>query len=107
MSQEQDIVKEKVRAFYRSAQDAFPIKKVLLFGSWAKGNPREWSDIDVAVVVDEKDHLKRIDIGSALFHYAFEIDPRIEPKIVFYDEYLHPKRASILSEILATGIEIV
>jgi predicted nucleotidyltransferase len=107
MSQEQDIIKQKVLAFYHSARTVFPIKKVLLFGSWAKGNPREWSDIDVAVIVDEKDHLKRMDIGSVLVHYAFSIDPRIEPKTVFYDEYLHPDPASILSEILATGIEIV
>jgi predicted nucleotidyltransferase len=107
MSQEQDIIKQKVLAFYHSAKTAFPIKKVLLFGSWAKGNPKEWSDIDVAVVIDEKDHLKRLDIGSRLIHLAFPIDSRIEPKTVFYDEYLHPKQASILSEILATGIEIV
>jgi predicted nucleotidyltransferase len=107
MSQEQDIIKQKVLAFYHSVKTVFPIKKVLLFGSWAKGNPKQESDIDVAVVVDERNHLKRINIGSTLFHYASMVDSRIEPKCIFYDEYRHPEPASILSEILATGIEIV
>jgi predicted nucleotidyltransferase len=107
MVQGQDIVLKKVSDFYNSIKSCLPVKKVLLFGSWAKGNPKEWSDIDVAVVVDYPDHAQRVKITSKLFHYAFEVDPRIEPKTVFYDEYLHPRQASILSEILATGIEIV
>jgi predicted nucleotidyltransferase len=107
MSQEQNIICQKVLAFYQVARSSVPIRKVFLYGSWAKGNPKQESDIDVAVVVDEKNHLKRINIGSTLFHYASMVDSRIEPKCIFYDEYRHPEPASILSEILATGIEIV
>jgi predicted nucleotidyltransferase len=107
MVQGQDVVRKKVLDFCESVRSALPVRKVLLYGSWAKGNPKEWSDIDVAVVVDYPDHSQRIKITSMLFHYAFPIDPRIEPKTVFYDEYRHPEPASILSEILATGIEIV
>ena len=107
MVQSQDVVRQKVLDFYESFRSVLPVRKVLLYGSWAKGNPKEWSDIDVAVVVECPDHAQRIKITSRLFHYAFPIDPRIEPKTVFYDEYQHPEPASILSEILATGIEIV
>jgi predicted nucleotidyltransferase len=107
MATGQDIVKQHVLSFYESARKAFPVRKVLLYGSWAKGYPRADSDIDVAVVVDSTDHSRRIDIGAKLFHYAFPIDPRIEPRCVFLDEYLHPEPCSILSEILRTGIEIV
>ena len=88
MDQGQAIVCEKVLRFYQSAKQLFPIKKVLLYGSHAKGLATENSDIDVAVVVDEMDHSKRIEITARLFHAAFDIDAAIEPKCIFWDEYV-------------------
>ena len=79
---------------------------MLLYGSHAKGLATENSDIDVAVVVDETDHSKRIEITAMLFHTAFDIDAAIEPKCIFWDEYLNPEKASILSEIINKAIEI-
>ena len=100
-------VKQHVNAFYELASASLPIKKVLLYGSWAKGTPRKDSDIDVAVVIDSRDHSRRLDIGAQLFHYAIPIDTRIEPRCIFWDEYQNPEPASILAEIIRTGIEIV
>jgi len=57
--------------------------------------------------VDSCDHSQRFDIATELFHYAVGVDPRIEPKCVFWDEYQQPEPCSILEEILRTGIEIV
>jgi len=106
MDQEQSIVREKVLRFYQSAKRLFPIKKMLLYGSHAKGLATENSDIDVAVVVDQTDHSKRIEITAKLFHAAFDIDAAIEPKCIFWDEYINPEKASILSEIISKSIEI-
>jgi len=106
MDQGQAIVREKVLRFYQSVRQLFPIKKVLLYGSYAKGRATEHSDIDIAVVVDEADHSKRIEITAGLFHAAFGVDAAIEPKCIFWDEYKDHDKASILSEIISTGIEI-
>lgn len=106
MDQGQAIIREKVLRFYQAAKQLFPIKKMLLYGSYAKGLANENSDIDVAVVVDETDHSKRIEITARLFHAAFDIDAAIEPKCIFWDEYLNPEKASILSEIINKSIEI-
>jgi predicted nucleotidyltransferase len=103
----QAIVREKILRFYQSARQRLPIRKILLYGSHAKGRVTEDSDIDVAVVVDEPDHTKRIQITAALFHWAFQVDPAIEPKCIFWDEYQNHEKASILSEIIDTAIEIV
>ena len=97
---------KKVLRFYRQAKQLFPIKKILLYGSYAKGLATENSDIDVAVVVDETDHSKRIEITSKLFHAAYDIDAAIEPKCIFWDEYNNYDKTSILSEIINTGVEI-
>lgn len=107
MDQGQAVVRETVLRFYESVRHLFPIKKVLLYGSHARGQAHADSDIDVAVVVDEMDHSKRVDITSRLFHAAFAIDAAIEPKCIFWDEYRRPAPASILSEILRTAVEIV
>jgi predicted nucleotidyltransferase len=107
MDQIQAVIREKVLEFYRSARQILPIKKVLLYGSYAKGQATKDSDIDVAVVVDEPDHSKRIEITTRLFNSAFRVDPAIEPKCIFWDEYRDHDKASILAEIIDTAIEIV
>ena len=106
MDQGQAIIHEKVLRFYQAAKQLFPIKKMLLYGSHANGTATEDSDIDVAVVVDQPDHSKRIEITARLFHAAFDIDAAIEPKCIFWDEYVNPEKASILSEIISKSIEI-
>jgi len=57
-------------------------------------------------VVDEPDHTKRIEITARLFHVSSQVDPAIEPKCIFWDEYQNHDKASILSEIIDTAIEI-
>jgi len=106
MDQKQAIIRQKVLRFYQSAKQLFPIKKILLYGSHAKGLATENSDIDVAVVVDEIDHSRRIEITAKLLHAAFDIDAAIEPKCIFWDEYLNHDKTSILSEIISKSIEI-
>jgi predicted nucleotidyltransferase len=107
MDQVEAVIREKVLRFYESARQSLPIRKVLLYGSHVKGQAQESSDIDVAVVVDEPDHTKRIEITARLFHAAFQVDPAIEPKCIFSDEYAEHDEASILSEIIDTSVEIV
>lgn len=71
------------------------------------GSAGKDSDIDVAVVVDETDHARRIEITTRLFDSAFRVDPALEPKSIFRDEYEDHDPASILAEIINTAIEIV
>jgi predicted nucleotidyltransferase len=107
VDQVQAVIRDKIMRFYRSARESLPIRKVLLYGSHAKGNARPDSDIDVAVVVEESDHTRRIEITAQLFGSAFRVDPAIEPQCIFWDEYENHDKASILAEIIATGVEIV
>lgn len=107
MDQSQAVIRDKIMRFYQAARQSLPIRKVLLYGSYAKGNARPDSDIDVAVVVDEADHARRIEITTELFGSAFRVDPAIEPKCIFWDEYEDHDKASILAEIIGTAVEIV
>jgi len=76
--------------------------KIILFGSYAKGNFNDDSDIDIAVIL--KDYNNKMDIQLDLMRLRRKIDSRIEP---------HPFRANdfnmtnpIVNEILKYGQEI-
>lgn len=76
--------------------------KIILFGSYAKGNHHDDSDIDIAVVL--KDYRDFMDMQLELMRLRRKIDSRIEP---------HPFRISdftsadpMVNEILKYGIEI-
>lgn len=76
--------------------------RIYLFGSYAKGNYNEDSDIDIAVVF--KDYSSLLDMQLELMRIRRKIDSRIEP---------HPFRESefdlsnpIVNEIIKYGQEI-
>lgn len=80
----------------------FDYNRIILFGSYAKGNFHEESDIDIAVIF--KDYSNSIDMQLELMRIRRKIDSRIEP---------HPFRESefdssnpVVYEILKYGLEI-
>jgi predicted nucleotidyltransferase len=80
----------------------FDYKKIILFGSYAKGNYLEDSDIDVAIVFTNYDN--RMDRQFELMKLTRDVDSRIEP---------HPFRENefdlsnpFVNEIVKYGQEI-
>lgn len=85
-----------------AVKSKYDFVKIILFGSYAKGNFHEDSDIDIAVIL--KDYKNLIDIQLELMRLRRKIDSRIEP---------HPFRENdfnmtnpIVSEIIKYGREI-
>ncbi len=83
--------------------DKLPIRRVYLFGSYAKGKQHKWSDVDVCVISPKfKDSWKATQYlwSKRIFRGKSTIEP-----IGF-----HPKdfkeKTSLTQEIKKTGIEI-
>jgi predicted nucleotidyltransferase len=100
-----NIIIDKVRAYKALVDAEFPVKidQCYLFGSYAKGKPRAYSDIDVAFIVeqldDDYDFLKT---EPLLWKLTLQVDDRIEPVLIARDtDY-----AGFLDEIQRTGILI-
>jgi uncharacterized protein len=80
----------------------YDFSKIYLFGSYAKGNYNDDSDIDIAVIL--KDYSNLIDMQLELMRLRRKIDSRIEP---------HPFREReftlsnpMVNEIIRYGQEI-
>lgn len=95
-------VLEKVKKYTEAVKKVFPVQMVILFGSYAKNCARQYSDIDVAVVVDhnENDYLES---RKQLFKLRRDIDCKIEPVLIERDE---KDLSGFFEEISTTG-EIV
>ena len=103
MDKRDDIIR-KVGQFKQLVIDSkFPmqIENVYLFGSYAKGTPREHSDIDVAFVVKRfKGNFFKV--IPPLWKLRRQIDLRIEPHVIARNtDY-----AGMIDEIERTGILI-
>jgi uncharacterized protein len=69
------------KKFSNEIKDFFPIEKVILFGSFAKGTNHKWSDIDIAVIVKKFD-FDFFEAYRKLGNATLKLDTRIEPIIL-------------------------
>lgn len=91
-----------IELYADKVKDYYDLKSIILYGSYANGNPREDSDIDVAVIVKNfiKDYLFE---EANLNKLANEVDFRIEP-VLFKEDDKDP--TGFLEEIRKNGIVI-
>ena len=97
-------VVSKVRMFAKELESCgISLKKVILFGSYAKSQLSEYSDIDVALVADKFTGVPSEDIK--LFLKALRKNFIIQA-MTFNTKDFSPKKNPFVEEILNTGIEI-
>lgn len=58
-------------------KQGIPVEKIYIYGSYAKGNPRYASDIDLCVISPAFED--RLEANLMLRREALKVDPRIEP----------------------------
>lgn len=76
-------------------------ESLILYGSYTRGNQREDSDIDVAVVVDEMSG-DYFETRPILWKISREVDDRIEP-LIFEKKH---DASGFLEEVMRSGIVI-
>jgi len=80
----------------------------ILFGSQARSNTHEWSDIDVVIIAPEFDSPRPIPWATMtrFWDVAQKIDPRLEPIPCGAKEWQQPRARAVLSYAEAEGLEI-
>jgi len=91
----------KLIAYKSLVSNHFDLDKMVLFGSFAKGNQHEESDIDVAVIVNSvKDDY--FVYAPLLFKLRRDIDDRIEPVLIDKNN----DKSGFMEEVMRTGVII-
>ena len=86
-------------------KDDLPISKVILFGSYARGTQRKWSDIDLCIISPKfKNSFKALQYLWRK-RIIYDIQYPIEP-IGFTPKDMNNKYSSLIHEIKANGLEI-
>lgn len=88
----------------RLNQNNISVEKVLLFGSYSKGTPREDSDIDIAVISAAFEGNRYSD-RRRIVPFRRGIDSRIDPIPFTPDEFA--AGGTLIDEIKNTGKEIL
>ena len=95
----------KIRKYLDLIKSKFPdFERAWLFGSYAKGNSNEDSDIDIALIFTKLDSESRFDVQVRLMLMAAQIDSRIEPHPLSQEDFNSGNPFAV--EIKRTGIEI-
>lgn len=102
MSKKNDI-KNGIDSYIDIISNKFPIKQVILFGSYAKGKQSKYSDIDLAIVSPKFTDKKHLENLKFLWVEAAKIDSRIEPLPISVSDLKKADPRSFLAEILKTG----
>src|SRR5262245_43225408 len=84
------------------------IRRVVLFGSWARGEADEDSDVDVLVIIDggtSRERIRALEIGGKVgFDHGLPIEP-VALSDAQWDELGHRERA-FRKEVLLDGVEV-
>ena len=96
-------IKKTLENYLAKISKHYRVDAAYLFGSFANGSQREYSDIDVCIVSSDIQNQFK-DMGK-LFALTRGIDTRIEPYPFHTDEF-NKGNSSFVYEILRTGIPI-
>ena len=87
-----------VSTFSDAIRATYEPVKVVLYGSYARGDQQHGSDIDVAVIVEQVNG-DYLDAEAGLYRIRREIDTRIEPVLL----EMGADRSGFLEAVLRTG----
>ena len=97
-------IREKLGIYIDALKQYFKVRLVVLFGSYAYGNPKKHSDIDIAVFVEKDEKgLDYLEKSALLFKLVRNIDVRIEPTLFYSEELKDYEKASFVNEIMTKG----
>ena len=96
-------VNSRIDEFRERLHSGIAVEAIVLFGSHARGETREWSDIDLAVLSADFEGLSQWDRQDLIATSTVGRPYRIAPIGYASSEYHNPGRHSFLREIIRTG----
>lgn len=92
-----------VRDFVQVLESKIQVDRILLYGSYANGQPHEWSDIDLAVISRNFARMRRPERQAVIGDALTRNTNMIEALGYSVGEYTRADRQTFLGEIKRTG----
>ena len=93
-----------VKEYLSKVRSKISIDQVFLYGSYAKGNPNEWSDIDLYIVSkDFPENSLKGENGYFLYTLLGNHDLRLEAIGIHPNQLENPVEKSFFEEVKRTG----
>lgn len=92
----------KLKKYIKLLQEQIPITLVILYGSYARGTPRDWSDVDL-VVVSPAFHGGTKEDYLLLSRTARKITPQIEAIPLKPADLQDYESGDFIDEVMNTG----
>lgn len=99
-------VKKLIEEYAIALSSVITVDKIILYGSYADGHPKEWSDIDIAVISRDFKGKDRFEIQEVLAEKHVGCSSYLEPIGYSLEEYENAHYLTFLGEIKRTGIVI-
>lgn len=97
-------IKLVIAEFVRLVLDTYSIDKIILFGSWAKGNATIHSDIDLALVFHDE-HFSELELTKIVKHIQKQYEKEIQ--IHTFTQKTFNAKNTLTDEIRRDGIFIL
>ena len=94
---------ELVRRAIEYLRQRVNISQAVLFGSHARGNPDEWSDVDLAVISSDFARMRHPKLMDLLVEVSLAVDPAVEIRPYTPRDLKGARPSNFLGHILAEG----
>lgn len=98
--------RKQIAKDFAKSIDSDDIKQIILFGSVARGDDSEDSDIDILIVVSKEDRVFEKFVGRKVADIIMEKEEVISPHIMTEKHFNATKDFSFLQNVLADGVLI-
>lgn len=107
MALSKDEVIDIAKLFLDSIRQRHDVRQAYLFGSFARGMAREYSDVDLAIVLGDQDRSKEAPFGEdfEIFHEAQQYNSRLEVVCFAQEEFDHGGGA-LIRQIKKEGVRL-
>ena len=106
MALSENKINEIINGFLMILKQEIPVKEVFLFGSYASGDPKDYSDIDLAVISNWFDGKPKIQSMQYLSRLAASYNSLVEAIPFTETEYRNIDTRTLLSRIVRTGRKV-
>lgn len=106
MVKKQDEIVRIVRAYVQKVQKYYRVEQVILFGSYATGSAREYSDIDLAIVSPDFRGKPEMEILEHLSRLAMNVDTSLEVLAFTPEDLESPDKRSFKYQVKKFGTPI-